>query len=92
MVGTRPLLREGEEMPGGELNWLGLCGADDVWHPANAVVQGETVLVTSETVSEPEAVRNACHVQPQGGNLYHRAGQTASRFCSDLAWLPWQQP
>lgn len=59
------------------------------WHPANAIIDGSTVVVTSRDVSKPRAVRYACSGAPANANLYNQAGLPASPFCSDLDLLPW---
>lgn len=41
----------------GALNGFEVCGDDKVFHPAKAKVEGNTVVVTSERVGKPVAVR-----------------------------------
>lgn len=92
MVGDRPEAGPVVETDGVPLGWFELAGEDGVWHPARAKIDGSEVVVTSDAVVAPIAVRYACDTQPQGGNLYHRAGMPASPFCSKLEWLPWEKP
>ena len=73
----------------GELQWFELADATGSWYPAKARIDGREVVVSAAGLTKPVAVRYACHVQPQGGNLYNRAGYPASPFCSDLKLLPW---
>ncbi|MDF1813464.1 MAG: sialate O-acetylesterase [Verrucomicrobiales bacterium] len=61
-----------------------LCDELGEWHPAVAQIEGETVVVKSESVLRPVAVRYACEGDPENANLYNRAGLPASPFCSNL--------
>ena len=92
MIGDRPNMEPPHETPDAPLRWFELAGADRVWHPARAGIRGDFVVVTSESVANPIAVRYACHKAPQGGNLYNRARIPASPFCSNLNMLPWVDP
>jgi len=89
MVGDKPDVAPARETPNAELRWFELAGADRVWHPAVVQIDGAEFVVTADAVKKPVAVRYACHTQPQGGNLYNRAGMPASPFCSHPDWLPW---
>ena len=62
-----------------------LAGADRRFHPAKAVVKGNTVVVTSDAVVQPQAVRYAWRDNPEHANLINRDGLPASPFRSD-AW------
>lgn len=59
------------------------------WHAAEATIEGVTVLVQSDAVVSPVAVRYACEGDPENANLYNRAGLPASPFCSKLELMPW---
>jgi len=61
-----------------------LAGADRKFHPASALIEGGTVVVTSPQVREPVAVRYAWSDNPEA-NLYNGAGLPAVPFRSD-AW------
>jgi sialate O-acetylesterase len=61
-----------------------LAGADRVFHPATASIEGETVVVRSPKVPDPVAVRYAWRNSPVA-NLYNGAGLPAVPFRSD-AW------
>jgi len=89
MIGDKPGFDPPEETPDTELKWFELAGNDGTWHPAKARIEGAEVIVTSEAVPKPVAVRYACKASPQGSNLYNREGLPASPFCSHLEWLPW---
>ncbi len=77
------------ETPATDLQHFEIAGADAVWHPANAEIESEEVVVQSQSVSHPMAVRYACQGAPENPNLYNRAGLPASPFCSKLTFLPW---
>jgi sialate O-acetylesterase len=62
-----------------------VAGADGVFSPANAKIEGDTVTVSSPTVPEPRYVRYAwANYAPVGHqpNLYNAAGLPASPFTS----------
>lgn len=68
----------------GELRWFEICGADGVFHPAQAQIDGETVKVWSTAVPEPCGVRYAWRDNPEGANLYNAQGLPASPFRASL--------
>lgn len=47
------------------------------------VVDGDTVVVSSPAVPAPVAVRYAYAMNPDGANLYNRAGLSAAPFRTD---------
>lgn len=59
-----------------------LAGADRVFHPAKAVIQGDSILLRSDAVKQPLAVRYAWSDAPVA-NLYNGAGLPAAPFRSD---------
>lgn len=61
-----------------------LAGADRRFHPASAVISGDTVVVRSPEVQAPVAVRYAWSDSPEA-NLFNGAGLPAAPFRS----LPW---
>jgi sialate O-acetylesterase len=67
----------------GELKGFTLAGADKVFHPAQAKIVGETVVVNSVEVPQPVAVRYGWANVPEG-NLFNRAGLPASPFRTDV--------
>jgi sialate O-acetylesterase len=73
----------GLEARGGALRTFVICGSDRRFVPAAAVIQGKTVWVSSAQVKEPVAVRYAWANNPDGANLYNRAGYPASPFRTD---------
>ena len=67
----------------GALRHFALAGRDRVFHWATASIDGDTVVVHSESVPEPMAVRYAWADNPEGCNLYNKQGLPASPFRSD---------
>ena len=67
---------------GGPLTGFAVAGADRKFVWADAVIAGETVVVSSPAVAEPVAVRYAWHANPVC-NLYNGAGLPAVPFRTD---------
>lgn len=65
-----------------ELEGFTVCGKDQVFHPAKAVIQGSQVIVTSPQVEAPVAVRYGWAQHPICG-LFNREGLPASPFRTD---------
>lgn len=63
----------------GDLAGFEVAGADGQWHPADAKIDGETVIVTCKEVAEPKQVRYAWKDNPVA-TLYNGAGIPASPF------------
>ena len=59
-----------------------IAGADKVWHWADAVIDGATVVVSSAEVKTPVAVRYAWDDDPRA-NLVNGAGLPAGPFRTD---------
>jgi len=85
MVGEKIGRAPAREVKNGKLMKFSIAGADKKWFWADAVIDGATVLVSSPSVSKPVAVRYAYSTNPEGCNLYNRAGLPASPFRTD-AW------
>lgn len=66
----------------GPLKGFTMAGADKVFHPARAQIRGKTVVVTSDAVPQPVAVRYGWANVPDG-NLFNKAGLPASPFRTD---------
>ncbi len=67
---------------GDALKSFGITGADKVWHPAEARIDGDVVVVSSKDVPKPVAVRYGWAKDPEC-NLYNRADLPASPFRTD---------
>ena len=76
---TAPLVRNS---PGSELEGFAICGEDKKWYWADAKIAGDTVIVTSDKVPAPVAVRYAWADNPTC-NLYNGADLPASPFRTD---------
>ena len=63
----------------GDLQGFELCGKDGVWHSAQARIDDDSVVVTSDSVTAPSGVRYAWAANPVC-NLYNGAGLPASPF------------
>ncbi len=67
---------------GGALRGFEVAGPDHVWHAADAIVKGETVIVSAPDVPFPLAVRYAWADNPDC-NLTNSTGLPASPFRTD---------
>ncbi|HVK07828.1 MAG TPA: sialate O-acetylesterase [Gemmataceae bacterium] len=65
-----------------QLAGFSVAGEDKVFHPAKAVIEGDKVVVTSEKVAKPVAVRYGWKNFPVT-NLFNKAGLPASPFRTD---------
>jgi len=73
---------------GGPLKQFAIAGADHKFSWAEAVIEGNEVVVSSKDVPSPVAVRYAWFSDPEGLNLYNRDGLPASPFRTDT----WDTP
>jgi sialate O-acetylesterase len=67
---------------GAAVKGFAVAGEDKKWHWAEATVDGETVVVRSDKVAKPVAVRYAWAHNPPT-NLYNKAGLPAVPFRTD---------
>ncbi len=75
---------EGLMAQGGPLNGFSIAGADGKFIAARAEIAGATVVVTSDQVAKPVAVRYGWAFTPDV-NLFNREGLPAAPFRTDLA-------
>jgi sialate O-acetylesterase len=68
---------------GGALKRFEIAEEDRKWFWADAVIDGETVVVSSKDVPQPVAVRYAWAANPEGANLVNDDGLPASLFRTD---------
>ncbi|GAC1426637.1 MAG: sialate O-acetylesterase [Chitinophagaceae bacterium] len=73
---------DGLQAKGGDLKEFTIAGPDANFVPAKAVIDGNTVLVWSDAVQQPAAVRFAWRNTPFP-NLYNKADLPASPFRTD---------
>ena len=64
----------------GVLHQIAIAGADKKYVWSKAKLQGKKLVVWSDQVAEPVSVRYAWADNPQGANLYNKAGLPASPF------------
>jgi len=83
MVGKKEGRRPTEEVKDGQLKRFAVAGADKKWVWADAVIEKDTVVVSSPDVPNPVAVRYAFSGNPEGCNLYNKEGLPASPFRTD---------
>ena len=83
IVGRKEGRAPAVEQPGAALKRFAIAGEDRKWHWAEAAIDGDTVVVSSPAVPVPVAVRYAYSMNPDGANLYNRAGLPASPFRTD---------
>jgi sialate O-acetylesterase len=70
---------------GGDLKYFEICGIDNHFVQAKAKITGDKIVVSSDLVSKPVAVRYAWSNNPDGANLYNKEGLPATPFrTSDL--------
>jgi sialate O-acetylesterase len=67
----------------GALKWFTMAGADRKFLPAEARIEGDTVVVSNAQITMPQAVRYAWENYPEGCNLYNAAGLPAAPFRTD---------
>ena len=69
----------------GKLKGFALKGADGKWAWADAVIEGEDVVVSSPAIADPVVVRYAFRANPLGKcSLYNKEGLPASPFSVDV--------
>lgn len=92
MVARKEGITAPVEQPGQALQHFAIADREGRWHDADAVIDGDSVVVRSRAVEKPRAVRYACETFPANANLYNREGFPASPFCSELELLRWALP
>ncbi|GLB51875.1 9-O-acetylesterase [Neptunitalea chrysea] len=68
---------------GQELGEFSIAGSDGIFYWAHAIIDGNTVIVSSKEVSSPVAVRYAWSNNPVHANLYNKEEFPASPFRTD---------
>jgi sialate O-acetylesterase len=68
---------------GGKLNYFAIAGPDKKFVWANAKIKGNKIIVWNDSVPNPVAVCYAWADNPDGANLYNKAGLPASPFRTD---------
>lgn len=83
MVGKKEGREPAKAVPNGALQRFAIAGEDKKWVWAEAVIVGDSVVVSSPKVAAPVAVRYAFSMNPEGCNLYNKDGLPASPFRTD---------
>ncbi len=68
---------------GSELKQFAIAGTDKNFVWAKAKIEGDKIIVWSDKISKPVAVRYAWADNPAGTNLYNKGGLPASPFRTD---------
>jgi len=79
---TKAVDADGHPVPASPLRGFSICGADQKFYWADAVIEGQQVIVSSAKVAAPAAVRYAWADFPLC-NLYNREGFPAVPFRTD---------
>lgn len=82
MVAVKEGLSPPAERPDVVLEHFELTDGQGTWHPATATLVDSTVVVRSDGVKRPVAVRYGYATAPEHCHLYNRDGLPASPFCS----------
>jgi sialate O-acetylesterase len=72
----------------GYLKGFELAGSDQKFQYAKAIIEGDRVIVSSDKVPNPAAVRYAWSSNPSDANLYNKEGFPAEPFRTDTWPLP----
>jgi len=75
---VKPTVKDNAQLKG-----FAIAGEDKQWVWADAVIDGQTVVVSSPEVPKPVATRYAYRTNPEGCNLYNNEGLPASPFRTD---------
>jgi sialate O-acetylesterase len=81
-IGGRPAGFHGQPASTKELTGFTIAGDDRVWKPATATIEDQSVVVSSNDVNAPVAVRYGWSNSPEC-NLYNGANLPASPFRTD---------
>jgi sialate O-acetylesterase len=68
---------------GSKLQGFELAGADRHFYPADATIQGDQVILSSDSVSQPIAVRYAWEDDASNANLFTKEGYPTAPFRTD---------
>jgi sialate O-acetylesterase len=84
-VGEKTGLEPVKEIKNGKPGWISIAGEDRKFYFADALIDGKTLVVSSDKVANPAAVRYHFTANPEGLHLYNKEGLPASPFRTD-AW------
>jgi len=80
MIAQKTGLEPVVEAKNGKIKFISIMGKDNVWHWADLVIDGDTIVVSCDEVKEPLAVRYCYTMDPTGPFLYNKEGLPASPF------------
>lgn len=80
MIGKKKGLDPVKEVKNGKLQRFAIAGKDNQWYWADAEIDGDTIILSSEKVSQPVSISYAHSANPLGCNLYNKNGLPASPF------------
>ena len=80
IVGKKTGLEPVVPTPQAKLDWFEVAGADGKWAWADAVIDGDSAVLSSAEVTAPVKARYGWATNPEGCNLYNAAGLPASPF------------
>ncbi|MFT5131034.1 MAG: sialate O-acetylesterase [Rhodothermales bacterium] len=83
MIGKKEGLKAAAEVTGGKLGHFAVAGENKQWQWAEAKIDGSTVVVSSDKVTKPVAVRYGYAMNPAEANLYNKDGIPATPFRTD---------
>jgi len=83
MLGIKEGYEPVKPTPGADIPWLSIQAKDGTWHWAKGELDGADLIVRSDGVKEPVAVRYAYTQYPTGFNLYNQNGLPASPFSTN---------
>ena len=83
MVADKKLREPVEALKDAKLSQFAIAGEDKVWKWADAVIDGDTVVVSNPEIKNPVAVRYGFSSNPSGCKLYNKEGFPASPFRTD---------
>jgi sialate O-acetylesterase len=75
---------EGLNAVGGPLSGFAVTGDNVTWHWADAVIDGNEVVLSSASVPAPVAARYAWASRPTFANLFNGAALAAAPFATDV--------
>ncbi|OGV53071.1 MAG: hypothetical protein A2X45_11485 [Lentisphaerae bacterium GWF2_50_93] len=84
MVGLKKDIDPTLEVKDGKLGRFSISDKNKKWFWADASIVGDTVVVSSDKVTEPMNVRYAYQDSPDGANLYNKNGLPASPFTTEI--------
>jgi sialate O-acetylesterase len=83
MIGKKEGKSPTREIKNGQLGGFAVGDKNGKWAWAEAVIDGQAVVVSSPDIAEPVAVRYALSNSPGKANLYNKAGLPASPFTTE---------